>query len=95
MERAELKCRKLKIGTVLYFPGLAMKATSVIFWKVIKRQENGANVSIWYLIRMAQTAKYHRNLSKRNLPKEIIDQMVVKLEREYMVIKEQTGECRE
>ena len=34
MERAESKCRKLNMGMVPYFPGLAMKAISVIFWKV-------------------------------------------------------------
>ena len=52
MERAELKCRKLKTGMVPYFPGLAMKATSATFWKAIKQRESVANVSIQYLIRM-------------------------------------------
>ena len=40
MERAELRCRQLKMGMVPYFQGLSMKATSVVFWKAIKRQEN-------------------------------------------------------
>ena len=80
---------------VPYFPGLAMKATSVIFWKAIKRQDDGANVSIIYLMRMAQTIEYHGNLSKGNLSKDRIEQMVINAEREYMTIKKQAWECRE
>ena len=95
MERAESKCRKLNMGMVPYFPGLAMKAISVIFWKAIKRREEGAKVSIKYLIRMAKTAEYHGNLSKGILTLEIITQMVNDAEKEYMAIKKQAWECRE
>ena len=90
METMELKCKKLKMSMVPYFPGLAMKATSVIFWKAIKWRKNGANVSIWYILGMAQTAEYHENLSEEKLSIETIAQMVIKVEREYIA-----QECRE
>ena len=76
---------------VPYFPGLAMKAISVIFWKAIKRREEGAKVSIKYLIRMAKTAEYHGNVSKGTLTLDIITQKVSVAEREYMTIKNKHG----
>ena len=54
IERAELKYRKLKMGKVLHFPGLSMKVNNVIFQKVVKKREDGANVNIGYLIRMTR-----------------------------------------
>ena len=78
MERAELKCRKLKMGMVPYFIGLVMKSTSMVFWEVITRRETRAYVSIW---RMAQTTEYHGNISKGDLSIETIDQKVIKAER--------------
>ena len=77
MERAESKCRKLKMDMVPYFPGLAMNAINVIFWKAIRQREEGANGSIKYLIRMVKTVEYHGNLFKGILTLEIITQMVI------------------
>ena len=64
MERAELKYRKLNMGKIPYFPGLVMKANSVMFLKAIKRRENGANVNLRYHIKMPRIAEYQENISK-------------------------------
>ena len=37
MERIVLKCRKLNMGRVPYFPGLAMKENCVTVWKVLRK----------------------------------------------------------
>ena len=39
--KSRIKMQKMNV-MVPYFPGLAMKAISVIFWKAIKRREEGA-----------------------------------------------------
>ena len=72
MVQTESKCRKLKMGMVTYFPGLAMKAMSVIFWKAIKRREERVKVKLSYLIRIAKVVEYHGNLSKGVLTLETI-----------------------
>ena len=40
---------------------------------------------------MAQTREYHGKLSKGNLSKDKIEQVVIKEGREYMAIKKQLG----
>ena len=47
-----------------------MKAKNVIFWKAVKGKEDGANVSIGYLIRMTRITEYHCNLTKGTLALE-------------------------
>ena len=72
---------------VLYFLGLAMKASIVIFWKVIKRRENGAYVNMKYLIKKARIAEQHDNLTKGIIALETIDKMITKSENKYIAIK--------
>ena len=72
---------------VPYFQGLAMKANSVIFQKVLKRQENGSYTNNQYLTRFAKIAEYHGNLTKGFLSLETIDKIITKSELEYMVLK--------
>ena len=83
------------MGKVPYFLGLAMKANSVIFLNAVKRREDGTNVNLRYLIRMAKIAEYHGNLFKGKLSLETINKMINKLENKYMVIKKQGWEGRE
>ena len=65
MTRAEAKCRKFNMGRVPYFPGLAMKAMNVIFWKAIKRRKEGAKVKIEYLKRLAKKQNFMEIYLKR------------------------------
>ena len=76
---------------VSYFPGLAMKANSVIFWKVVKRQENGSNINNQYLTRMTKIAEYHSNLKEGFISLETIGKMILKSELEYMGLKKRLG----
>ena len=84
MTRAEAKCRKFNMGRVPYFPGLAMKAMNVIFWKAIKRRKEGAKVKIEYLKRLAKKAEFYGNLSKEVLTLDIIKVKVKQAEKSYM-----------
>ena len=95
MTRAEAKCRKFNMGRVPYFPGLAMKAMNVIFWKAIKRRKEGAKVKIEYLKRLAKKAEFYGNLSKEVLTLDIIKVKVKQAEKAYMEIKQKAWECRE
>ena len=72
-----------------------MIAMSVIFWKSIKRHEEGAKVKIRYLIRIAKKAEYHGNLSKCLLTLDMIKLNLKKAEREYMEVKKKAWEYRE
>ena len=83
--KAESKCSKLNMGMVPYFPVLVMKANSVIFWKAIKRHEEGEKVKITYFIRMTRITEYHGSLSKGMLTLETIRQKINNTENEYMV----------
>ena len=95
MTRAEAKCRKLNMGRVPYFTGLAMKAMNVIFWNAIKRRKEGAKVQIEYLKKVAKKVEFYGNLSKEVLTLDIIKVKVKKAEKAYMEIKQKACECRE
>ena len=78
------------MGKVPYYTGLSIKENSVIFWKVLKRQENGSNTNNQYLTRMAKIAEYHGNLTKGYSFLETINKIITKSESEYMALKKQT-----
>ena len=46
------------MGVVPYFPGLARKATKLIFWRALKRRALGARVKLKYLRRMRKLFEY-------------------------------------
>ena len=81
MVKAKLICKQLNMGKIPYFPGLAMKASRVIFLKAMKRREYGADINLRYLIKMAKIAEYHRDISKENSSLEEIEKKINKSEK--------------
>ena len=46
MELAEKRCRRLHMGVVPYFPGLALKAQTIVFWIMMYRRKLGAKIKM-------------------------------------------------
>ena len=63
MKYSEKRCRKFHMGQVPYHPGLTHMALTVIFWRLMKRKFQGANINRKYLKRTAKKIKFAGSLN--------------------------------
>ena len=92
MELSEKKCRRLHMGVVPYFPGLALKAQTIVFWLMMYRRKLEAKIKMKVLRRWAKRINFQGSLAREGHSFEQIVSKIRVAQKLYEAIKKQAWE---
>ena len=94
MELAEKRYRRLNMVVVPYFLGLALKAQTIVFWRMIYRRKVGSKIKMKVLRRWAKKIKFHGSLARDGHSFEQIVSKIRVAQKLYDAIKKKEWEFR-